>query len=456
MQIERITSPFGIEQKTTLNTIIGWLSGESNSTNVGVQTLWQEQSVFHQCVSLRASAIQNMPWSIYAGSSDPVWTSEDGSVPKNLQWISTLPTLLYQWEASLCTVGAAYTLKGRRRGTPGLDLQYFNPLKVEPLADAARAIYAYKRTVERGQEIHRAEDVFALFVPDPFRELGPGASSAQAAMRNARVLRAIEGFLQGHMDNGLLKRTILTVDSEGRPQPEELERLESWWNKFLSGWKGSEAKVMSKAVKPHVIGEGLGDINNRELTEDQRMGIAAGFGIPYSLISSSAANYATKKGDQVDFYSLTAIPRALMIQREMNRQLFSEFGFEFLFEPDKIEAMQATELEKAQAIYAVVGKPLLTVNEGRALLGYDPLEGMDAVDTMDPAQDQQQQAGNDQQVTQEQKAELAAWRRRVKNKGRDTRFNPEHLTTKQAALIRQRLQTGEPLETVFNPPFVGF
>lgn len=444
MNIEKInTWGLGMEAKTSLNTIIGWLTADEQSTSVPTATLWREQSVFHQCVSLRAGAMQGMPWAVYSSGADPIWTSDDGAVPRNLQWASELPRLLYLWEASLCTVGAAYTLIERRRGISGL--HYFNPTNIEPLADAARGIYAYRRQVQQRQEVIRAEDMLAMFLPDPFREIGPGASEGEAAARNARVLRAVEGFLQNHMDTGLIKRTILTVDSEGRPQPEELSKLEMFWNQFLGGWKKSGAKVLSKNVKPHVIGEGIGDLKTGELSEEQRKGISAGFGIPYSLISSSAANYATKAGDQVDFYAMTMVPRARMIQRELNRQLFSQFGFEFVFEPWKLEVLQRTELEKAQAVSAVVGKPVLTVNEGRALLGYDPLEGMDDAEVV------VEQPQDD--VTPEQKAELAAWRRRVARKGAQARFNPERLTPRQASIVRQRLTSGEPVETAFDPPF---
>lgn len=431
--------------KTTLNTIIGWFRGESDSTRVNVDVLYREQSVFHQCVNLRAGAVSGMPWAIYGRGDEPIWTDEDGMVPANLQWLGDLPRLLYLWEASLCTMGAAYTLKIRRGRNAYQGLQYFNPMKVEPLVNATQGVYAFRRTLASGMETYPADDIFALFLPDPFRELGPGASEAQSAMRNARVLRAVEGFLQGYMDTGLIKKTILTVDSEGRPQEEELKRLESWWQKFLAGFKSSEAKVMSKAVKPHVIGDGLSDLNSPELNEDQRKGIAAGFGIPYSLISSSAANFATKKADQVDFYGMTVIPRANLIQRQFNRQVLSPLGLEFRFEPERLEVLQAAELEKAQTISAIVGRPVLTVNEGRALLGYDPIE--------EPEEAEVIVSENPQDVTAEQKAELAAWRRRVVRKGIGARFNPEKLTTKQATIVRQRLLSGEPVETAFEPPF---
>ena len=113
--------------------------------------------------------------------------------------------------------------------------------------------------------------------------------------------------------------------------------------------------------------------------------------------------------------------------------------------------MQQTELQKAQAITSVVGRPVLTVNEGRALLGYDPLEEMeDGEVVVQPAQDEEA-------VTDEQKSELAAWRRRATRKGINARFNPERLTPKQAAIVRQRLTSGEPVDTAFSPPFnTGF
>jgi hypothetical protein len=45
----------------------------------------------------------------------------------------------------------------------------------------------------------------------------------------------------------------------------------------------------------------------------------------------------------------------------------------FEFQPQKLEVFQASELQKAQAVAEVVGKPVLLVDEGRELLGYEPL-----------------------------------------------------------------------------------
>jgi len=64
-----------------------------------------------------------------------------------------------------------------------------------------------------------------------------------------------------------------------------------------------------------------------------------------------------------------------LIAAAWNEELFRGLGIELWFEPERLEVYQAAELEKAQNLKALAGdKAILTVNEVREQLGYEPLD----------------------------------------------------------------------------------
>lgn len=492
--------------KTSFNQILSWFD-EGKKTNVSVQTLFQENGWFWRCVDLRARSIQNMPWSITrSGSEVVVWDCDMPDIPEELAFAEMLPRFLYMWEASLVTVGKAYTLK-ESEGSSVDNLFYFNPLKVEPVKTAADGIVAYKRTVNSGTETYAAEDMLAMFSPSPFRENGPGAETA--AKKNARVLRALDGFLESFLDKGLIKATILSVEG-GEHVPEDQKRkLKDAWKKTIAGWfNGGEQHIFNSKVTPHTVGEGIKDLSSKELNRDQRIGVCTALGIPPALMIDNAANMNTADKQELQFYVSTVIPQAKFIMRELNKQLFSAMGYRFMFEPKKLEVMQQYELEKAQKVVALVGGPVLTLDEGRELLGMEAL-GRDQTVVMDAREEEPRQLEapeKEDEPVDEQKAieaivkrvlaeqkpveirldqvkidgeellyglkeahgkrsatesstniDIKNWKRRIKKKdNRKVRFEPDHLNDYETAVIRERLETDMPLEEVFSPPFVGF
>lgn len=109
-------------------------------------------------------------------------------------------------------------------------------------------------------------------------------------------------------------------------------------------------------------------------------------GIPFSLLYSAAANFATAQMDNLSFYQKTVVPRCDMIEEALNDQLLKPLGLTLEFDPDQLDVYQAAQVEQAKAVRGLVGKPILTVNEGRAMLRYDPLaeEGANRITTPVP------------------------------------------------------------------------
>lgn len=348
-----------------------YFSGEQREPSI--IDLYRQEGFVRRCVELRASALSDIPWSIYnEGGDEPVWSNEM-EVPDELSMIGDLRHVLHEIEASLALLGRAYRLKEVRNGEE-MGLRILPAQQMEPeQGQYTRDVQTWRRSVNGEVEMHDPEDVVAIHAPDAFTDFPTQSGSGFAARPDGRVLFALSEFLRGHLNRGLIRATLLTV--EGRANEEERNRLETWWQRYFAGsGNAGRQKVVNAAVEPKQIGGGLDDLSNTDLVEQARQAISTAFGVPHSVVMSDAANYATAKADRLNLYQQTVIPDANLIEDALNGQYFRERGLRFKFHPSRVEALQSYELEKAKQVRQAVGRPVLTVDEGRELLGYEPLE----------------------------------------------------------------------------------
>lgn len=344
---------------------------------------WTRQGWFRKCADVRGKGVSTLPWSIYADGVEAgdyeaaLYADTMPDAPAEVAVLEGIETCLYLIEVSLALTGQAYHLKlmtapgervqGSRLGRFS-GLQWVNPILMEPKL-TARGIESYVRTVNGAPIRVDAETVLPVFQPDPFVEVGPGSSDAEAVGMNAAVLDSMAAFLSRYMDGGLIRQTILSVENATQPQAEEVG---AWWRRFIRRGDAADAKVVPTNVTPHVIGDGLKDLTDATLTEEQREAISFGMGIPASLLTGGA-NYAEAEVQERGFYTRTVIPQAKLIERAINKHLLADYGLSLRFEPERMEIFQRFELEKAAQVVAVVGGPVLLPDEGRHLLGRPPL-----------------------------------------------------------------------------------
>jgi hypothetical protein len=58
-----------------------------------------------------------------------------------------------------------------------------------------------------------------------------------------------------------------------------------------------------------------------------------------------------------------------------------------------------------------------------------------------------------QDDTQAIESEIRAWRRKVKSRGADAPFSPDHIPEEVYHVIKSRLEDGEDYKSAFSPPF---
>lgn len=414
-----------------------------------VQLLYNRVGFMRACVEKRATAISLLPYTIYAqGSDKPIYRQDDTNFPNAVKWIQDISMLIRLFDMSLVLADGAFCIK-EQQGTTITGLHYCNPLSVNLIQGKDFSITGIQHTHKSGSITYALEDVINIYQPSPYKEIG-GIDSVLtslgvSASGAASVIYNLTDFLAKYTKGGMIKPTFLSVDTgNGTIIPkEEKERIKSLWRRIWgSRFTSGTTEILSTAVKPVTVGEGIADLKGTNLTPEQKQDIAAAFGVPASLVLPNAANYATAEKDEENFYELTVFPAALFLQKELNKQLLAQVGLEIEFDFDKTPVRANRFLKRAQGLQMLVGgAPILTQNEAREMLNLDALPEI-------------QQPVNDPNPTDPVvKSELRNWKR-VAASGRD--FKTAYIPDEIAVVIRERLTAKMPIEKAFEPPFEVF
>jgi HK97 family phage portal protein len=260
----------------------------------------------NRCVHLRASAVSAMPWSLMDGDTEIASSESDDT--SGLDFLGMLEEFLYLAESSLCTVGVAYIGIVRNRRGNVLDLRWFQPDTITPVWSTS-GLTAFERTINKSpKQTWTVENVIYFAQPNPFHETLPGVPPVATAMLDAQVIYNLNQYVAAYFHRGAIKPTILTVD--GNPIQSEREKLKAWWKRAFSGIKNAfNTEVFSGSLTPVVVGDGIAELSNVELTTERREAISTALGVPHSMVMSNAANFATAEADRFNFYETTIIQK---------------------------------------------------------------------------------------------------------------------------------------------------
>jgi hypothetical protein len=291
---------------------------ETPEPSLGVLSMYNLVPYVYRAVDIRAKAVASVPWHL---------TDSNGIELSDHPLLHNMRTRLLLTESALCLYGCAYWL------FEGDTLRWALPSSITPRYDSRDGLVGFDRswTQGGGKAQRLAPDELVYFwLPNLSAELGPGVPPANRALAAARVLYHLDRFADQFFQRGAIKATLLSV--EGNPPRQELDRLESWWRRLVSGVRNAWRSVAIRStVKPITIGEGLSELENNALVQQRREDICAAFGVPHSLLSADAANYATSENDRTTFLQQTVKPSCLLIEEVLNGQVFGPLGLRFAF-----------------------------------------------------------------------------------------------------------------------------
>jgi len=327
-------------------------------------------------VAARMQAMADLPFTIYAVKGDKVLDSSDNY--KNVVGFLPNPVRFFGLtEAALVTNGKAYWFKGKGEKTGNVkQLQYWIPSSVTLDAEKAkRGIILYRRQgVELANNEFADEQVLRFWLDDESVELGPPTIwPLESALIAAEANGAISAWVRDYMKRGAIKAMLLAVD--GMPPQAEVEKMENWFNKFMTGARGLVWKVFNaENVKPTIVGDGLESLKDLSVNKDLRYSVHEALGTRHLLEDE---NYATAQARERQFYTQTIMPDARLMQNNLNEQILHEAGYHLQFEPERLETFQVDEAERATSLSQLFGvfKEALAAPQALTLsmeiLGYD-------------------------------------------------------------------------------------
>jgi len=420
----------------------------------------------------RCKAMADLPFTIY-GNGEKVIDSSDKY--KNAVGFLANPRIFF-WlcEAALVGFGSAYWSKNKNAYSITKQLQYFAPSTITPKIDPKKGLVEFERKAGVVVAKLPVEDVLYVWLPDPNVEIGaPTMWPLKSALACAGAMDSINSFVADFMSRGMVKATMLTVDGPIPPSPDEKERIETFWNKFMRGVQ-TKVRVFSQNVKPTIIGEGLEAFKGVEITEELISQINTAMGTRHLMEDE---NYATANVRQREFYSNTIMPDARLISDALNTQVLNAYGQHLEFEPERLEVFQEDEAGRATSLSSLVGVFVQAISPDKALelsldiLGYDLTEeqeqmikdGMTAKekarqDMQEMTKPKEDEAPNETPAPDDEpmRQDMNKWlRKALKRLGQDVPFESKNIPVELADSIHAALpscKTDTDIRNLFIDP----
>lgn len=324
-----------------------------------------------RCLNTRVDAISRMPFRVEDADGNDV-TFERRYEPLFGQMVDLLDHI----ETSLTLFGAAYCEIAASDDFEAWLLNDFERLpvlvpleagSVTPRHDAGTGMLAAFERREAGRiRTIPLDQMFWVWRRNPKNRQMPGPGLAQTALMDGQVLWHLSQHIASWFAQGCNRNIVFLTNSLDE---DEMKRLEQDYQDHLAGWQNAHRPfVLGEGVKAMEVGTKLSETASDTVTQQTRENIEFAFGVQ-GMINPNDANFAVAQVRRLNFYDNVVLPQIERIFAVMNRTWLHPLGLHIVAVPSRLEVYQAAELEKAQALSTLVGRPTLTVNEARELLG---------------------------------------------------------------------------------------
>lgn len=340
--------------------------GEWSSEALTLSLAYRQVPWFRRACDLRANAVGSMPRGLFLGDQD---RSED---PRYASFLRQHRRIYHLAEKSLFHYGCAYFLPESNRWGLNTRLRHIPSPLVRPVVDLQAGLTGFDVLDSKGMRFVAPKDIIYIWLPNHDSETEPAPGPGLTALESAGLLYYLGRFATMYFKAGAVPVTAALMPA-GTPDTER-DRVENFLNRMATGVRNAFKYIGLRAgTEFQQLGANVKDTRADQITAEKRDDVAVAAGVPPTVIDGKAANYATANSEWFGFYTTTVLPQCELIDETFNEQFFARHDVEVRSQPEKLEIMQAVQLEQAAAVNQLVGdEPILTLEEGRALLGYGP------------------------------------------------------------------------------------
>ena len=225
--------------------------------------------------------------------------------------------------------------------------------------------YRYMGTIDfKEQDVFHFRDLHS-------QSIYRGSSRLESAQRSIDVLYSMHDFQEKFFDNGAVFGLVLTSDNTLSQVAKE-KTIQNWLQKYNAKNGGKRPVILDSGLKPVQVGQGtFKDLDFDESIKTHNDRIAVAVGVPPILLDGG--NNANISPNLRLFYLETVMP----IVRKFSSSLERYFGYDIDAITANVSALQPDIKEIAQYHATLVNGGIITPNEARKELRYEPIPGND-------------------------------------------------------------------------------
>lgn len=297
----------------------------------------------------------------------------DGGHPYNHLFCNNLMSkyvLIKQlvWDILIMNGNAFLYIRRDSRGVPK-ELIYCKPADTQIMYnESTRDLYYLNQKVAKG----RIEPKDMIHLYKNSQDGINGRSIISYAKKVFDLSKYTDATASNYYQSGCNLNGILTIT--GNPSQDEVEKIRMNWKRLHGADGNSGLAILKGNMNYQSIGQSAAESQMLEARLFNVSEIARFFNIsPVLLGDLTKSSYSTIEAAQLEFVQHTLYPFIVMFEEELNRKLCHrsnvriDFDESFLIKSDK--AVQANYLN------TLVSGGIMSINEARASLGLNPIEG---------------------------------------------------------------------------------
>ena len=204
-----------------------------------------------------------------------------------------------------------------------------------------------------------------------FYSIYRGVSRLKPALRTMILTRSMRDFQDNFFKNGAVPGLVLKSPNTLSEKIKE-RMIQSWTARYRPDAGGRRPLILDGGIEI----DSVSNVNFKELdfqtaiAENEKI-ILKALGVPPLMLDSG--NNANIRPNMRMYYLETILP----VVRKMNFALERYFGFSLSEDITNIPALQPELRDQSQYYSALVNTGIISPNEARDALGFDPVEGYD-------------------------------------------------------------------------------
>ena len=204
-----------------------------------------------------------------------------------------------------------------------------------------------------------------------FYSIYRGVSRLKPALRTMILMRSMRDFQDNFFKNGAVPGLVLKSPNTLSEKIKE-RMIQSWSARYRPDAGGRRPLILDGGIEI----DSFANVNFKELdfqsaiAENEKI-ILKALGVPPILLDSG--NNANIRPNMRMYYLETILP----IVRKINFAMERHFGFKCQEDITNIPALQPELRDQSQYYSALVNTGIISPNEARDALGFDPVEGYD-------------------------------------------------------------------------------